>query len=116
MLLADDAQMNIIGYFYEIPCLHQDHVTASLRLTATRVNDTKYLLIFLKVKCLFSVMTWRLASGADRAEAGNVSKKMYHRNPECRNNKLSGNLFLIKFRVPSYPILACHAPRPGIQS
>ena len=68
MLLAGDAQMNINGYFYEIPCLHQDHVTASLRRTATRVNDNKYLLIFLKVKCLFSVITWRLANGADRAE------------------------------------------------
>ena len=40
---------------------HEDHVTASLRLTATRVNGTKYRLIVQKVKCLFSLMT---ASGA----------------------------------------------------
>ena len=68
MLMVDNAQMNINGYFYEIPCLHQDHVTASLRRTATRVNDNKYLLIFPKVKCLFSVITWRLASGAALTE------------------------------------------------
>ena len=49
---------------------HQDHVTASLRLTATRVNGTKYRLIFQKVKCLFSLMT---ASGAAlETEAENV--------------------------------------------
>ena len=52
-----DARMNIDGHFCEIPCPHQDHVTAGLRLTATRVNGTKYRLIFQKVKCLFSVMT-----------------------------------------------------------